>query len=97
MRRINSDSVRQMCIDYGFYTCGCNEDYEHLLYSLCSSGDSRSRTVSDSDLEEIARDVVSHSSRDVFEKMLPNTLYVFCVRTVMELLADRCINFVVND
>ena len=48
-----------MCEEYGLYTCGSNEEYNHLLYDLCSIDDELNyRVVSDSDIEKIARDIV---------------------------------------
>lgn len=94
-RVVSREAVAQMCMDYGFYTKGDEESYLNLLNNLCSSGGSVRRLVSDSDIEEIARDIVSHSDCKVFGKYFKDTSYMICVRNVAELVADRCGNVAV--
>lgn len=55
-RMIRSDEVKAMCIKDGFYTCGTNAEYCHLLFDLCENKD-----ASLEDLEEIAIDILDHS------------------------------------
>lgn len=92
IRIIKREAVGQMCSDYGLYTRGDNESYGHLLNELCSSGVSGQRVVTDSDIEEIARDIVSHSDRGSLGRYFRDASYTTFVRNVAELIADRCYN-----
>lgn len=96
VRIIDSESVRELCIKNGFYTRGDCRAYDYLLNNLCSDS-GYSREVSDSDIEEIARDIVDHSNRNAFENLLDNISFLDCVRFVMFLLANDCCTTVVMD
>lgn len=83
---LHSDDVREMCVKYGFYTCGDNEAYTHLLEDLCHSV---GNDVSITDIEKIARDIVSHSDRSVFDQF--HVLhYTDCLSVVGQLVSDMC-------
>lgn len=53
---IQSDKVRQMCINYNLYTCGNSEEYTHMLNELCEV-----YCPLMDDYETIAADILSHS------------------------------------
>lgn len=54
---INSDKVRNFCIENQYYTKGDSIAYKHLLFDLCGE----CKFISDDDLEEIALDIINHS------------------------------------
>ena len=80
-RRIHADEVRQLCIDYGYYTLGTSEDYKHLLNDLCAI----EKVIGTEQLQEIAEDIVSHSRFD--DPLLFVDEYI---PAVMYDLAKRC-------
>lgn len=90
VRFIYCDKVADLCIRNNFYTRGDVVAYKHFIFELCCEKGSFSKKVSDSDIEEIARDIVSHSNRRAFEGIIENTAFVACVRTVVSMLANEC-------
>ncbi|GEM_PF-2934926 len=56
-RNLLMDDIRNMCIKNHFYTRGTCEEYSKLLCSY-------NGYISDSELEELATDIVEHSSED---------------------------------
>lgn len=87
MRFLDSEEVRNMCIRYGFYTCGDCNAYENLLHNLCNVknyGDD----LSVERLEKIARDIVDHSDRSVFEQF-DVSFKIDCIQEVAELISNR--------
>lgn len=81
IRRIHVDEVRQLCIDYGYYTLGTSEDYDHLLNDLCAI----EKVIGTEQLQEIAEDIVSHSRFD--DSLLLEEVYI---SAVMYDLANCC-------
>lgn len=96
VRFIDSDKVRQLCIDWGFYTRGDCRSYDHLLNDLCSDS-GHYKEVSDSDIEDIARDITDHSDRKAFEETTENTTFLGCLRIVITLIANNCCIFSIED
>ena len=87
VRVIRHDSVRNMCIKYGYYTRGTNQEYFNLLFDLCDNDN-----VSLEDLEKIAVDIMKHSDWEkVWEKAVEyGASYDELVRTVMTNLLNEC-------
>lgn len=56
-RRIYGYKVRELCIQDNLYTEGTNEEYSHLLITLCK--DDADQTLDS--LEVIAEDIIKHS------------------------------------
>lgn len=97
-RAVERKRISQMCEEYGLYTCGSNEEYNHLLYDLCSIDDELNyRVVSDSDIEKIARDIVDHTDRGVFDALFPSdSKKLVVLRWMYAKVADACFNFVLE-
>lgn len=89
-RIIDATKVRNICIKYNFYTCGTSDEYDHLLIDLCGHG----REVTDDGLESIARDIVAHSERKVFEDMTEDTRKASCIKVVTSILNNECCEMV---
>lgn len=54
-RSIDLDKVRQVCIDYNYYTCGNAEDYQEMLFKYPK------KDMSDTDYFLMAEDIFRHS------------------------------------
>lgn len=76
-RKINSNSVRKLCIEKGWYTAGTNEEYAHLLFDIVG----RIGNVTSDELVEIATDIKDHSVTDCE------------VTNIMYELAKVCVSF----
>lgn len=76
-RMIDSQSVRKLCIDKGWYTSGTNEEYAHLLFDLVGRIDN----VKIGDLVKIATDIKEHSDTD------------YEITSIMYELAKVCVSF----
>ncbi len=61
IRRITPYSLRNLCIENDWYTCGDNEEYGHLLLDLAGSKEN----ITTDDIVEIASDIVEHSDWSV--------------------------------
>ena len=56
-RRLSAYALRALCIERGWYTCGDNDEYEHLLLDLAGS-----KPHLDTDgIIAIAEDIAAHS------------------------------------
>ena len=60
-RTIRHEKVRTMCIQNDLYTCGTNEEYAYLLFTLCDN----SEETTTEKLLEIATDIKNHSNTDM--------------------------------
>lgn len=56
-RVMSADSLRELCINEDWYTCGTNEEYTKLLTSV-----SKNNNIDTDDLVEIAQNIVDHSN-----------------------------------
>lgn len=54
---MNWSDLRDLCIEWGWYTSGSNEDYEKLRASLCGGR----RDLSTDAIVEIAKDIAAYS------------------------------------
>ena len=61
-RTIDRNNLMSMCIEYGFYTRGNNEEYENLLNSVDG------KNITGDDIARIATDVLEHSSDEAVER-----------------------------
>lgn len=57
IRRISAYSLRNLCIEENWYTCGDNEEYGHLLLDLAG----HKENITTDDIIEIASDIIEHS------------------------------------
>lgn len=64
-RRVYFDSLRQMCIDNGWYDCGDNRAYDRFLRHAYLDN------ITDDDIVEMATDVIEHSSELEIDDMIP--------------------------
>ena len=60
IRKIRARALRQLCIEYEWYTSGDNDEYGHLLYDLAENKEN----LSTADIIEIAADIMAHSDMD---------------------------------
>lgn len=60
IRRISSDSVRNLCITQSYYTRGDSDEYMNLLTKLCDD----SEEIKEDGLEKIAEDILDHSDTE---------------------------------
>ncbi len=60
IRKISASSLRQLCVENDWYTCGDNDEYRHLLFDLAGNKEN----LSTSDIIEIAADIMEHSDLD---------------------------------
>lgn len=64
IRTLTAYNLRELCIRQNWYTCGDNDEYEHLLYDLAAN----KPNLTTEDIIEIAEDIVAHSDpRDLRE------------------------------
>lgn len=89
VRVIRSVSVRNMCIKYGFYTCGTNEQYLNLLNNLC-----KKENPSLTDLKEIAEDILSHSKTEEKMEECGETYEELIMSVMTDLINECCYIFV---
>lgn len=68
--------LREACIDYDWYTCGDNTDYENLLTFA-----ENLENVTFDDLEAIAKNILNHSSFEVWQE--------FTIKDIMAILNMR--------
>ena len=57
-RLLSPVNLRTLCIAHGWYTCGDNAEYDHLLHDLTHGGQEH---MTLEDLEAVARDIIDHS------------------------------------
>ena len=57
-RYIISTTLRALCIQYDWYTCGTNEEYAHL-FELADK-----ENLTTTDMVAIAEDIIAHSEWD---------------------------------
>lgn len=72
---LDADDVRLMCIRHDLYTCGTDEEYDHLMCDLvgyCYLNPGYQK------LYEIAEDIVEHSDENT-------------ISNVMSLLCNECV------
>lgn len=76
IRTICADDVREMCIDFDFYTHGDNEDYEQMLH-MCRGKEATTKL-----LEEIALDIMRHSELEKLDAVgadsVTGMMYLLC-------------------
>ena len=72
-RVLYSDSVRRLCIDNNWYTCGTSSDYKKLLDYVASK-----RTFTINDIKKVAINIYNHSDIDTLanEYGCDNELYL---------------------
>ena len=72
-RVLYSDSVRRLCIDKNWYTCGTSSDYKKLLDYVASK-----RTFTLNDIKKVAINIYNHSDIDTLasEYGCENELYL---------------------
>lgn len=63
-RTISASRMRSLCIEWNWYTCGTNEEYEHLLLDLCEA----KQNLTTEDIIEIAKDIMEHSDPNEMEE-----------------------------
>lgn len=80
---ISAKDVRQICIDYSWYTCGTNEDYKKML-NYCNSTQNNVGDMTDF-IYTIAKDILNHSSDDEVD-----------VESIMSIIASRAIRMAFN-
>lgn len=85
---INSDKVRNFCIENQYYTKGDSIAYKHLLFDLC-----KYRNITDDDLKEIAIDIVSHSNFNFESESFENEENVFISDMMTKLFNECCYTF----
>ena len=61
-QRISMSDVRSMCIEYDWYTCGTNQQYDKMLRMVNALSDKQIITADD--LYPIASDILAHSNTD---------------------------------
>lgn len=57
-RRISASALRDLCIQHDWYTCGDNDEYDHLLLDLAGS----KPNLSTGDIIAIVEDIAAHSN-----------------------------------
>ncbi len=60
---LNRDSVREVCVENDFYTCGSNEDYEKILTKV----DEKKNGMTAEEVSEIAKDIAAHTDGEDFK------------------------------
>lgn len=63
VRIISAEDLRALCIKEDWYTCGDNEEYDHLLLDLAG----RKHNITTDDIVDIATDIIEHSDLDISE------------------------------
>ena len=66
IRMIDKCSLRQICIDNDFYTCGDNEEYDALL-DMPYKKNREFRNLTNEWILKIALDIAEHSDMDELE------------------------------
>lgn len=61
-QRLSMSAVRSMCIEYGLYTRGTNEQYDKMLRMVNALSDKQ--IIAANDLYPIAADILSHSDTE---------------------------------
>ena len=91
-RFLVSHRVREMCVKYGYYTCGDNDSYSAML--------NRCKVVSVdviSDALSIAKDIYNHSNIEKFMREYGCDDRSVLETIVFNLYNDCCITFVEVD
>ncbi len=57
IRQIFPWDLQSLCMKRKWYTCGDNDEYDHLLYDLAGNKDN----ITTDDIVEIASDIIEHS------------------------------------
>ena len=81
-RSLSMSKLRQICIDHGWYTCGDNEEYDHLLNMVYDSDLGCSVNITTEKLVEIAEDIIDHSEIEDYS-----------IETVLYILAKGCYHY----
>lgn len=82
IRKIDFEKVRAMCISNDLYSCGTNEEYEHLLLHLCNDFENQKTE----DLIEIALNILNHSETTIELTSILFMLANECCYTVFEVI-----------
>lgn len=72
VRHLSAAALRKLCIAQDWYSCGDNDEYEHLLLDLAE----HKENLTTADIIEIAMDIAQHSDPDDFE---PDTDIIACI------------------
>lgn len=91
-RVLYSDSVRRLCIDNNWYTCGTSSDYKKLLDYVASK-----RNFTINDIKKIAINIYNHSDIDTLasEYGCENELYLNHI--IWEILNNITYSFVTTN
>ena len=81
--RVKSISVRKMCIDYDYYTCGDCKAYDNM-FSMCYEA----RTPEA--IFNIAEDIWNHSDRDSLMDEWGEDDEAECVRMIANQIINDC-------
>lgn len=76
-KTLSKESVRQMCIEHNYYTCGDNEQYGHMFSLLDHQSKVTGSNISVYRLEEIAEDIKLHSKT---EDTVEDIMFNLCAR-----------------
>lgn len=71
MQRLENSDVRELCINYEFYTCGNNDQYEMMF----SKVDKFNADMTPENLMSIAQDIKCHSDTDKTEEDIAHFLF----------------------
>lgn len=85
---LEQSKVRQMCIDYNFYTCGDTNAY-YKMFSKCNE-----YAGEDEKLREVAWDIVDHSDIERLESFYEFDTIYDIVAWVMTQLANNCVEII---
>ncbi|MDE7242418.1 MAG: hypothetical protein K2O18_00300 [Oscillospiraceae bacterium] len=88
IRKIPLDSLRRLCIEQRWYTCGSNRDYDHLMYEMVG----QKENLTTEDMAAIALDIIGHSSNldtDDFEQVVFELTRIAAVRIEREKRAEN--------
>ena len=80
-RTLSASALRSLCIEHDWYTCGDNEEYEHLFSMLHNEYGVPEEMTTDK-LAEIAEDIMKHSE-----------ITDYTITTVMFAIARKCTSY----
>lgn len=78
---LNSDDLRELCINRNWYTCGDIIDYNHLFIVLRQANDQQNG-ITDEDIQRIAEDIHYHSDESGYT-----------VAEIMSAIAFKCVTY----